>query len=158
MTAKIIPAGERVSLLTAEQIENDCPVLIQDLGKQIAAHYDKLVKCEDKAEQHRIAIGQLLVQVKKACDAGGFTMFRERFCPNLGKSQAHELLQIASGKKTVEEVKAESRGRKAKQRAKNKAEGKSSVTVTDEVKKLILDGKLSVTSDSVTDESARRST
>jgi hypothetical protein len=51
MTAKIIPAGERVSLLTAEQIENDYPVLIQDLGKQIAAHYDKLVKCEDKAEQ-----------------------------------------------------------------------------------------------------------
>jgi hypothetical protein len=52
------------------------------LGKQIAAHYERLIKCEDKAEQHKIAIGQLLMQAKEAYGAGGFTAFRERFCPN----------------------------------------------------------------------------
>jgi hypothetical protein len=111
----------KVSLVTAAQIEEGCPIEVQDLGRRIAAHYDKLIKCEDKAEQHKTAIGQLLVRAKEACDADGFTAFRERFCPNLGKSRAYELLQIASGKKTSEELKQEARDRQQKSRAKKKA-------------------------------------
>jgi hypothetical protein len=65
------------------------PVLVLDLGQRIATHYDKLLKCEDKAGQHKIAIGQLLAKAKEACDAGGFTRFRKRFCPDLGKSRIH---------------------------------------------------------------------
>jgi hypothetical protein len=107
-------------LVTAAQIETDCPIEVQDLGRQLAAHYDKLIKCEDKAEQHKIAIGQLLVRAKEACDAGGFTAFRERFCPDLGQSRAYELLQIASGKKTDEETKAATRNRVQKHRASKK--------------------------------------
>jgi hypothetical protein len=130
-----VAAAGQPSLLTAAQIENDCPALVQDLGKRIAAHYDKLVKCEEKAEQHRVAIGQLLVQAKGACDEGGFTAFRERFCPKLGKTRAHELLQIASGKKTIEDVRAATARRMKKHRAAKKTtvqqQPKPSVTVTD---------------------------
>jgi hypothetical protein len=123
-------------LLTASQIERDCPVLVQDLGKRIAVHYEKLVQCKRKGEQHKIAIGKLLVQAKEACDAGGFTAFRERFCPNLGRSRAHELLLIACGKKTIEETKTATRERVKKHRtAKKEASSKvsaPSVTATDD--------------------------
>jgi hypothetical protein len=123
-------------LLTASQIEKDCPVLVQDLGKRIAVHYEKLVQCEGKAEQHKITIGKLLVQAKEACDAGGFIAFRARFCPNLGRSRAHELLLIASGKKTIEETKTATRERVKKHRAAKKAASSKvsapSVTVTDD--------------------------
>jgi hypothetical protein len=121
--------------LTAAQIKNDCPVLVQDLGKRIAALYDKMVKCEGKVEQHKIAIRQMLTQAKGACDEGGFTAFRERFCPKLGKTRAHELLQIASGKKTIEDVRAATARRMKKHRAAKKTaveqKPKPSVTVTD---------------------------
>ena len=131
-----VAVASKSPLLTAAQIEKDCPALVEDLGNRIAAHYDKLVKCEEKAEQHKIAIGQLLVKAKEACDAGGFTAFRERFCPNLGKSRAHELLLIASGKKTIEETKSAIRERVKKHRAVKKAAAakkpEPSVTVTDE--------------------------
>jgi hypothetical protein len=86
-------------LVTAAQIKKGCPVEVQDLGQRLAAHYDKLIKCEDKAEQRKIAIGQLLLRAKEACDVGGFIAFRERFCPNLGKSRAYELLQSLPVKK-----------------------------------------------------------
>jgi hypothetical protein len=123
-------------LLTAAQIENDCPALVQDLGKRIAAHYDKMVKYEDKAEENKIAMAQLLTQAKKACDEAGFTAFRKRFCPKLGRSRAHELLLIASGKKTIEETKTATRERVKKHRtAKKEASSKvsaPSVTVTDD--------------------------
>jgi hypothetical protein len=77
----------------------------------------------------------LLVQAKGACDKGGFTAFRERFCPKLGKTRAHELLQIASGKKTIEDVRAATARRMKKHRAAKKTtvqqQPKPSVTVTD---------------------------
>jgi hypothetical protein len=97
-----------------------------------------VVQYEGKGEQHKIAIGKLLVQAKEACDAGGFTAFRERFCPNLGRSRAHELLLIASGKKTIEETKTPTRERVKKHRAAKKVAAPkastpgSSVTVTDD--------------------------
>ena len=113
--------------LTAEQVEEDCPAKLQELGKQITAHLTKATQCEDKAEQHRISAGQLLAEAKKACDDGGFDAFREKCCPKLAKSRAYELLAIAINKKSIEESKANTRGRVAKHQA-NKA---NSVTVTE---------------------------
>ena len=124
--------------LTAAQIKTHCPAHLQDLGKRIAAHYDKLVQCEGKAEQHKIAMSQLLLQAKEACDKDGFAAFRKRFCPNLGKSRAHELLQIASGKKTIKEVRAATAERVKRHRAAKTVAApeastpKPSVTVTDD--------------------------
>jgi len=112
----------------------ELPVEIEDIGKRIAAHYDKLRKCEDKAEQHKIAIGQLLAQVQQTCDEGGFEAFHQRFVPQLGRSRAYELLQIGSGKKTVEEVRTATRERVARHREKDRCAPppEPSVTVTDE--------------------------
>jgi len=114
------PAPLTTAGITAAQIETDCPAQLQELGKRIAAYYAKLLKCEDKAEQYKISIDQLLAQAKKVCDEGGFTVFRERFCPNLGRTRAYQLLQIASGKKSVEDARAENAERNRQYRAKKK--------------------------------------
>ena len=45
------------------------------------------------------------------CDKGGFNAFRKRHCPSLGKSRAYELLAIATGKKSIEQSRAEGRAR-----------------------------------------------
>lgn len=44
--------------LTAAQVEEGCPALLQDLGKRIAVHLDKARKCQEKAKQHYTAIAQ----------------------------------------------------------------------------------------------------
>jgi hypothetical protein len=122
------PATTTEHKLTAEQVTNDCPDELQDLGKRIKTHLDKAAQAQDKADQHRISAGQLLATANKACDDGGFDAFRERFCPGLRKSRAYELLTIATEKKSVDEIRANTRARVEKHRA-NKA--KLSVTVTD---------------------------
>ena len=117
---------------TAAQVEQDCPKLLQDLQKRIAAHLDKAGKYEEKAEQHRTSAGQLFAQVKETCDESGFAAFHEKFFPNLGRSRTYELLAIGTGKKSVEEVRASTRERVARYRASKAA----SVTVTDNTKPL----------------------
>jgi hypothetical protein len=114
--------------LTAEEVTEACPTMLQNWGKHIAAHLEKARKYDDKAKQHFTAIGEYLARAKQACDDGGFNAFREKFCPDLGRSRTFELLQIAREKKSVEEIRASTRKRVAKHRAKNVDE---SVTVTD---------------------------
>ena len=116
--------------LTAAQVEQNCPAALQDLGKRIAAHVEKARKCEEKCDQHYRSIGQLLAEVRQVCDDGGFETFRARYCPHLGQSRAYELLAIATDKKSIEDIRASTRARVAKHRAKKAA---ASVTVTDKL-------------------------
>jgi hypothetical protein len=114
--------------ITAAQVEKDCPVILQDLGKRIAAHLEKARKCEEKAEQHYTSVAKHLANAKQACDEEGFTAFREKFCPKMSQSRAYELLSIANNKKSVEEIRAATRARVARHRANKAAD---SVTVTE---------------------------
>jgi hypothetical protein len=97
------------------------------LGKRLGVHLDKARQCEEKAAQHCTAAGQLLLEAQKLCNEDGFTVFKKKFCPNLGRSRAYELLAIANGKKSIEGTKAGTRERVARHRASKAA----SVTVTD---------------------------
>jgi hypothetical protein len=115
---------------TAAQIEENCPVALRNLGKQIAVQYEKAQKYEDKADQNYTTVAQLLATAHGACDEGGFNAFRNKFFPNLGKSRLYELLAIGNDKKSIEEVRAGNRARVAKHRA-NKAATSASVTVTE---------------------------
>jgi hypothetical protein len=105
---------------TSVQIEENCPLLLQDLGKRIAVHSEKARKCEDKAGQHYTTISKLLATAHGACDDGGFKAFQKIFFPDLGKSRVYELLAIGTDKKSVEEIRASNRKRQVKHRA-NKA-------------------------------------
>ena len=119
-----------VPKITAAQSETNCPTELQNLGARITVHLDKARKCEEKAEQHYRAMSQHLAQAKEVCDTAGFNAFRKKFCPDLGKSRAYELLAIATNKKSVQQIKAETRERVARCRA-NKAR---SVTVAEDIK------------------------
>jgi hypothetical protein len=135
------PSHHSPQLVTAAQIKRRCPVEVDTLGRQIAARLQKVRDYEAKAQEKAgvelrkaddnwTTVTQLLAEAKAKCDADGFKAFKEKYCPDLGGSRIYELLQIGSGKKTVEQVKAEGRGRKARQRAKNKRESVTD-TVTD---------------------------
>jgi hypothetical protein len=113
--------------ITAAQIKESFPAELEDLGELIAVHLEKSRKYDDKADQHRATAGRYLAQAKDLCDEGGFEAFREKVCPDLGRSRAYELLAIANNKKSVSELRASTRERVARHRA-NKTE---SVTVTD---------------------------
>lgn len=102
---------------------------LENLGKDVAARLKKVREYEaaarekagvelQKADDHRISITQTLANVKAQCSGVGFKAFREKYCPDLGRSRVYELLAIGSGKKTVEETRVETRKRTAKSRAK----------------------------------------
>jgi hypothetical protein len=114
--------------ITAADLKRGCPQALQDWGKHIAAHYEKARKYEEKADEHYRSMAHYLAQAQAACDDGGFAAFRKRFCPNLSKTRAYQLLEIANGKKTIEDIRAGTRERVAKHRAKRASD---SVTVTE---------------------------
>ena len=87
------------------------------LVKTIKAHLAKAEKYQSKAEEHFIAAGQHLKTLKEtAPDQATFLeMVKEHI--GLGKSRTYELMQIADGTKTVEEIRGAGAERKAKERA-----------------------------------------
>jgi hypothetical protein len=115
--------------LTAAQIEKDCPTRLRQIGKEITERLAIAEKQTQLAQDHLIAIEQLLDEAKKLCDGGGFKKFHELFCPKLGKSQAYAMRSIAAGKKTLGEHRAGERDRKRRTRANQKARAADSGTV-----------------------------
>jgi hypothetical protein len=90
----------------------------EQLIKTIKAHIAKGDKAKDKAEQHYIAAGQHLKTLK--AEHGGSWAEWEALLKDkigIGKSRASELMQIADGTKTVEQVRTETAERTAKTRA-----------------------------------------
>ena len=87
------------------------------LVARIKAHIERGDKANDKAQQHYIAAGQHL-QTLKANHAGNWAEWQELLKTKIGigKSRASELMQIAGGSKTVDEVRAVTAGRTRKSR------------------------------------------
>lgn len=104
--------------ITATQIETDCPNELQEWGKNIAGHYERALKSEEKADQHYQSIGQYLAKAKEGCDEAGFEAFRKKFCPNFAKTRAYELLAVGQNKKSIADLRASTRERVARHRAK----------------------------------------
>jgi hypothetical protein len=124
-------AHETKQLVTAAQIEKNCPDRLQEIAKEVGVRFKKAQKQYQDAVNHIDAIKALMEEARGLCDDGGFKKFREIFCPQLSKSRAYELLAIASNKTSVEESRARTRGRVAKHRT-NKA-ATNSVTVTEKL-------------------------
>ena len=134
------PQVERAGALTkftAAQVKENYPKQLRDLGEQAAAHLSEACTHKEKYEQHLEDAKQILDQVRDLCDDSGFAafydLFHETFCPNVGRSRTYELLAITTGKKTIENTRADTRERVRRHRAKQK----ESVTVTDSFNKLI---------------------
>jgi hypothetical protein len=87
------------------------------LVRAIKAHIERGDKAKDKADQHYIAAGQHLKTLKDQ-HAGSWAeweaLLKDRI--GIGKSRASELMQIADGRRTVEETKADTAKRVARHR------------------------------------------
>jgi hypothetical protein len=89
---------------------------IDTLGKQIKAHIDTGDKTASEAEEHYMAAGLLLIDAKeRVTHTKGltWTKFLADQC-GVGRSRANELIAIADGRTTVEEVRDNVRDRVAK--------------------------------------------
>jgi hypothetical protein len=127
--------------VTAAQIKKGCPTATEvlALGFRIHKQLKKVRSYEAKAQakagvelrkadDNWITVTQLLAEAKAKCNAGGFKAFKEKFCPNLSRSRIYQLLEIGTGKKTLEGSRAEKRAIVAKSRKKGKK-----VSTTDDV-------------------------
>jgi hypothetical protein len=114
-----------VGKFTAAEIGENCPERLKQIAEEIEARLAKWDKETRRAENHLIAVDQLLAEARGLCDRGGFIKFRELFCPKLGKSQAYAMRAITAGKKTFAEHRAEERERKRRTRANKRAAGNS---------------------------------
>lgn len=102
-----------MSKLTAAQIRRgkNLPARLINIGREVEAKVIKFDTYETKAADMAVSISCLLKEAATYCDRGGFNAFRKRHCPSLGKSRAYELLAIATGKKSIEQSRAEGRAR-----------------------------------------------
>ncbi len=89
-------------------------------GKEIVAHITAGDQAKDKAVEHYKAAGLLLLDVSNNKHPKDFTAFLTRSCAGLGRSRAYELMQMAGGRKTVEQIRADTKKRVDRHRAKNK--------------------------------------
>ena len=100
---------------------------LKDLGERIAAHLKKVREYEatarekagvelQKAQDNRDSIAQLLAEAKAKCRDLGFKAFKEKYCPDLGKTRLYELLSIGDGRKTPEEINTAANERKKRYR------------------------------------------
>ncbi len=94
---------------------------LNDIGKEIEV---KLVKA-DKANDMLVSVNQLLVEAEALCTKHGgkvmsFSIFKEKFCPSLGRSAAYEVRAILLGKKTRQQLADANKNRQQKHRDKAK--------------------------------------
>jgi hypothetical protein len=103
--------------LQAAQASRADPGTSEQRWKAVRAHIAKGDKAKDKAEQHYIAAGQYLAALKREHTgtwAEWESLVKER--AGIGKSRASELMAIADGTKTVEQVRADANRRKIEHR------------------------------------------
>ena len=84
---------------------------LDQLGASAHGHYKAGQKAQDRAEQQMLAAGLYLKEaqerIKKRKDIN-FAQFLLKHCP-IGKSRAYEIISIADGRKTLEEVREDRR-------------------------------------------------
>jgi hypothetical protein len=124
--------------LTAAQILKDCPARLQQIGREITERLKKADKQTQLADDHVIAVNELLAEAKELCDSEGFNAFREKYCPTLGRSRAYAVLAIAAGKKTVEQDRAESRARQANKRASDRERADEGKYTREDVRDIVV--------------------
>ena len=103
-------------MITAARIESgrDLPKRLIAIGREIEAKTATINKSAD-------AIQALLTEAASLCDRGGLAAFRRRHCPSLGQSRFYELLAVARGTKSAQQIRQMAKVRRVRHEAKNKA-------------------------------------
>jgi hypothetical protein len=122
-------------LFTAKHFKEDCPASLEKLVQAAKDCLAKAKECEEasakhsnKALDHREQAGKYLVEARKVCTEGGFKALLEKF--QLKKTRINELMQVAVGKKTLDEIRAATKARVEKHRASKKIKAAATPSVT----------------------------
>ena len=120
-------AKQKADRLAAEAKKND---ELEQHAKRVAALYKSMREFEahaeekagfelKKAAEKRAALEQALVEARVLCKAAGenFKAFQEKFAPNYKRTRLYQVLAIADGRKTAEDIREEEREKKRRQRA-----------------------------------------
>lgn len=105
---------------------------LESLGREAKARIDQGDKAKDRAEQMYISAGLYLKEAKARVEKRKditWVQYLIKHCP-VGKSRSYELIAIADGRKTVEEVRTEknktSQETRQRQRGTSTASGQTS--------------------------------
>jgi hypothetical protein len=100
---------------------------LEQLGAEIVARIEAGDKAKEKASNHYLAAG---IRLKEAREKTGATFpdFLQKFCPNLRKSRAYQLIAVAGGRTTVEAERTKTAERMRKHRAAKAAAPKAAPT------------------------------
>jgi hypothetical protein len=101
---------------------------LEQLGAEIVARIEAAKKARDKALDHELAAGLRLIEAREQTGDATFPDFLQKFCPNLKKSRAYQLIAIAGGKTTVEAERTKTAERVRKHRAAKAAAPKAAPT------------------------------
>ena len=101
---------------------------LEQLGAEIVARIAAAKKARGKAHDHEIAAGLRLIDAREQTGDETFPDFLQKFCSNLKKSRAYQLIAIAGGKTTVEAERTKTADRVRKHRAAKAAAPKAAPT------------------------------
>jgi hypothetical protein len=114
---------------------------LEQHAKRVAALYKSMREFEAQAEakagfelkkaaDKRAALEKALAEARELCKAAGvkFKTFQQKYAPNYKRTQLYQILAIADGRITAEDVREGARERKRRQRAGESVRDKSNVT------------------------------
>jgi hypothetical protein len=132
-TARLKSAREAAAAKKADELAQHAKrvAALYKSMREFEAHAEEKAGFElTKAAEKRAALEQALVEARELCKAAGenFKAFQEKYAPNYKRTRLYQVLAIADGRKTVEDVREENRGRKRRQRAGKSVRDKSDVT------------------------------
>jgi hypothetical protein len=114
-------------------------VQLGNVASEIKGRHRMAAQYADKAEQHAISAGLLLIEAKKLVEAkqyrGSFDFFVQREC-GFGKDTAYKYLRIANGTSTLQQENEKSNERKQEYRERQTAETVRSGTDSQPVEKV----------------------
>jgi hypothetical protein len=112
----------------AHAMQNDTTeTRLQEIGREIKERIGKFNQLDAQCMAEFEAVAPLMNEAVALCggeDAPRFAKFKQEYCGNVvSRSRLYELLAIKSGAKTEDEVRAASRTRAKRSRARKKAKG-----------------------------------
>lgn len=92
-------------------------ITIEQLGKEIVARIEAGDRAKTMADDRYRSAGLLLIEVRQRVPVKSLAAFLKDHCAGLSLTRAKELIAIAEGRTTQEEVRAKATARKQKSRA-----------------------------------------
>ncbi len=102
---------------SAVQAGSSTTITIEQLGKEIVARIEAGDRAKTMADDRYRSAGLLLIEVRQRVPVKSLAAFLKDHCAGLSLTRAKELIAIAEGRTTQEEVRAKATARKQKSRA-----------------------------------------